>query len=98
MLDDLKIWGFIILTIIVKLSLSPTLKWTRAVSTVSAALLTCFTFTEPLLHWTGLDPEIYLMPVVVILALTGENLVRRVLDAVEKEDFLSSLINLWRGK
>lgn len=98
MLDDLKVWLFIGLTIFVKLIMSPSLKLTRAISTASAALLTCLSLTEPILNWSGLDPDIYLIPVVVILALTGENLVRRLLDAVESEDFLVNLINFWRGK
>lgn len=102
MIEDLKVWGFMLLTILVKLLLSPSQSIVRACATVSSGVLAALVMTDPTLDILGrfwnLDADAYLVMVVCFWALAGENFLRRVLDILENDDLLMAIIDRWRGK
>lgn len=98
MLEDIKVWGFIILTILAKLLLSPTQSLVRAAATATTAILAAQVMTQPTLHRLGLDPDVYLILIACLWALIGENIIRRVLDFTSSETAIKDILDLWRGK
>ena len=63
------------------------------------AVFVAMTFTEPLIAWLAVDPETYKIPVAVLLALTGESLVRLVTNIVPDDPkTLIEWYRVWRGK
>lgn len=79
--------------------LSPGAAIFRGVAGAFTAVFTAITFTDPLLTWQALDPSVWKVPTAAILALTGESLVRLVLNIVPKDwAGLAEIIRTWRGK
>lgn len=97
MLADPKTWGIISLTIFVKLLLSPSQSLIRAIATVASGVLAAVVFSEPTIVALNLEQESYKILVVCFWALTGENVIRRVLDVVEDDEKLFKLLEWWRG-
>ena len=64
----------------------------------SAALLAAWVFTDATLDLLGLSPDRFQIPVAVLWALTGENLLRRALDLSASETAFADLLKMWRGK
>lgn len=98
MSDDLRMLITVICAVLIKLIISETLSIIRAASTIGAAIFSAWVFTDPALHWFALDPERYRLAVAAILALLGENLIRRLLDLTGSDTAIANLIKAWRGK
>lgn len=99
-------WIAIIGAVVVKLILSPSVNWvkeplkafTRAALTVIPAVWGAYTFTDPIIAWLQWDPESYRNAVAGLLAIVGENLIRKILNVTNSDTILVDLFNLWRGK
>lgn len=92
-LFDPAFWIAVMGATFVKLALSQSLNIVRAVVTVTSALIAAIFFTEPLLHYFEWDPEIYREAVAVLLALTGEEIARLLVNP----DKLLAWVKAWRG-
>ncbi|MDO5706548.1 MAG: hypothetical protein Q4G49_15975 [Paracoccus sp. (in: a-proteobacteria)] len=86
------------LAVLVKLLLSPTLSPRRALGTASAAMLAAWVGTDPLCHLLGWEGEQMRTLSAALLALTGENIVRRILDLSDNPAQLKALWDIWRGR
>ena len=90
---DLRFWLAVAGAAFIKLMTSPWHSPTRAVITVSAAVFSAWAFTDPVVDWLKLDPELYRNAVAAVLALTGEGLMRWLIN-ITPERF----IEVWRGR
>lgn len=99
-MNDTRWWLTVIAAVAVKLLLSEIQTWRRAVASAAAALLMAVVFTDPLLAFLGpsWEPDRYRIAVAVVLALFGENLVRRLMDTTGSPTLITDLIRAWRGK
>ena len=97
MLDDVKVWGYMGLTILVKLLLSPGQSLGRASATASSGVLAALVLTDPTIHWLGVERDAYQIMIVCFWTLAGENFIRRVLEITENTDLLLSIIDRFRG-
>lgn len=98
MFEDLRLWGFIIATVIVKLLLSKVLSVWRAIATGASGILAALVMTEPTIHWLGIDESVYYILVACLWTIVGENLIRRVIDFSNSESAIEDLIKMWRGR
>lgn len=102
--------GFIIAIIgavVVKLILSPATDWAgnslgrkllRACLTGIPAIWVAWFFTDPALNFLGWDSTQYRNMMAAVLALAGENLVRKLLAVTASDSALLDLIKIFRGK
>lgn len=63
----------------VSIALSDDRSLTSSATRIFVGFFCAIFFTQPLLHYFSLDPEIYAAPVTALLALTGDRLARWVL-------------------
>lgn len=100
MFHDIRWFLTVAAGVAVKLLLTEVQSWRRAVASASAAFLMAIVFTDPLLAWLGpgWPPDRYQIAVGVVLALFGENVVRRLMDATGSPTLLTDMIKAWRGK
>lgn len=100
MLYDARWWLFVAGGVLVKLMLTEVQSWRRAVASSLTAFLIATVFTDPLLAWLGpgWPPERYSVPIGVLLAWIGENLVRRLLEVTSNPTVMTDIIKAWRGK
>ena len=71
----------------------------RSAFTVFAAIFAAYVFTDPSLDYLRLSPDTYKAPVAALWALTGEGVMRWVINA--SQDPLSAVravLAAWRGK
>ena len=69
----------------------------RAFFTAFAAMFSAVIFTGPVLAFLERDPETYEIPVAVLLALTGEGLMRAAIDVSMDPKKLIEFWKPWRG-
>ncbi|WP_422383290.1 hypothetical protein [Roseibium album] len=93
-LFDPAFWIAVMGATFIKLALSTSLNFIKAAVTVASALIAAIFFTEPLLHYFGWEPDIYREAVAVLLALTGEEIARLLVNP----DKLLAWLKAWRGK
>lgn len=75
-----------------KLSTSERLSWKQGLITVSAALVTAWIATDPILDFMNWDPDTYKALTAAVIALVGENFMR-FLVKLDGE----ALLKIWRG-
>lgn len=97
-MEEVRIWLAIIGAVVVKIILSDKLTVVRSTATASAGIFAAWVFTDPFLSVVGWEPDRYRIAVAAMLALTGENLLRRVLDFTSSESMIADLFKMWRGK
>lgn len=97
-MEELRLWLAILGAVAVKLLLSDRMTLFRSFATSTAGIFAAWVFTDPLLNALGWEPNRYRIAVAAMLALTGENLLRRVLDFSKSESMIADLVKLWRGK
>lgn len=97
-MEELRLWLAILGAVAVKLLLSDKLTIFRSVATSSAGIFAAWVFTDPLLNGLGWEPDRYRVAVAAMLALLGENILRRLLDFTSSESMVADLLKLWRGK
>lgn len=97
-MEELRLWLAIFGAVAVKLLLSDRLTIFRSIATSSAGIFAAWVFTDPALNALGWEPDRYRVAVAAMLALTGENILRRLLDFTSSETMLADLLKLWRGK
>lgn len=103
--DERRFWVVIIGAVVVKLILSPTVNWRtntgqaliRAFMTGVPAVWAAYTFTDPVLALIGWDADQYRNMMAGLLALAGENLIRRILEFTGSDANLLRLLQLWFG-
>lgn len=91
---DLKLWLAIVIPAIIRLMLSATLTISGAILTLASAFCAAYFFTDPILTWFSLDPEDYRIGVAALLSLTGENIMRRILELTGSDDALKTLLGI----
>lgn len=94
---DIAFWFASLGAAFLKMVLSP---WggaiKGAISFVSAVFLAMI-FTDPVLTYLNLNPETYKSAIAALVTLTGEGVVRWLLQVVDKPTRIWELIKLWRG-
>lgn len=68
----------------------------RAVVTGFSAVFAAYIFTDPLLDFTSYPPETYKIPFAALLALTGEGVMRMLMN-LDWQKAMEAL-RAWRGK
>ena len=97
-MDEVRLWLAILGAVAVKLLLSDRMTLFRSVATSAAGIFAAWVFTDPILNLIGWEPERYRIAAAAMLALTGENLLRRILDFSKSESMIADLIKVWRDK
>lgn len=95
---DVWLWGTIILAITTKILLSPVRSIIRILTTITVGVFCAIVFTSPLLLWFELPKETYGYAVAGLLAVTGEELVRRVISVVNNPMEIMDLLTMWKRK
>jgi len=97
--QDVNFWIAAGCATMIKLFSSPYHSFLRAVLTVFAAIFSAYFFTEPALDYLRLNPEIYRAPVAAIVALTGEGVMRALIEAsLNPQKWLADVVSKWRAK
>ena len=92
---DIAFWFAAIGSAFLKILLSPWMGLWKGLASVVAALFCAIVFTEPLLNYLNMDPETYKSALAALIALTGEGVVRWLLQiATEPGKFTEMLRNL----
>lgn len=78
---DPTFWLAIAGAVVVKLASSPYQGLIRTALTIFAAVFSAVVFTDPVLHYLGLDSNVYRHGVAALTALTGEGLMRFAMQA-----------------
>lgn len=94
---DLTFWLAVLGATLIKLFTGPYHSLPRAVVTVFAAVFSAYFFTEPVLHYLEFDPEVYSSAVAALLALTGEGLVRLLIQAINDPSKALDWLKVWRS-
>lgn len=95
---DIAFWFAALGSAFLKILLSPWMGFWKGIASVAAALFCAIVFTEPLLNYLNMDPETYKAALAALIALTGEGVVRWVLQvATEPGKFAEMLRNI-RGQ
>lgn len=100
--EQSKLWVTILLAVCVKILLSPWQSLGRAAGTATAGIFAATVGAEPLLavlqHGTGWDGSRYVIQMSALLALTGEGVVRYLIELSERpETLVGKLVALWAG-
>lgn len=64
------------------LSKAPT--WWERLLAVGVGILCAVVLTGPVVHWMALDAEVYEQAVAAVLAISGDRIVRRLFDLIER--------------
>jgi hypothetical protein len=94
---DVPFWLAVGGATVVKLLTSPYAGFVRALATVIAAVFSAYFFTQPAMHFLGLDPEAYTTAMAAIMALTGEGAMRFAIQISNDPAKLLDWLRAWRG-
>lgn len=94
---DLAFWFAALGAAVLKIILSPWLGVVKGVISVASALLVAIIFTDPLLAYLHLNPTAYKNAVAALVALTGEGVVRWLLQLVSDPTKILAVVKAWRG-
>lgn len=94
---DLAFWFAALGAAVLKIILSPWLGVVKGVISVASALLVAIIFTDPLLAYLNLNPTAYKNAVAALVALTGEGVVRWLLQLVSDPTKVLAVVKAWRG-
>lgn len=94
---DIAFWFAAFGSAALKIALSPWMGvWKGAIS-VGAALFCAIVFTGPTLNYLNMDPETYKAALAALIALTGESIVRSLLQIATEPGKLAEMIKSIRG-
>jgi hypothetical protein len=96
--QDLNFWWVVAGATLIKVASSPYHSYVRALLTIFAAVFCAYVFTDPVLAWLTLDPATYKSPVAALVTLTGEGLMRMVLNTVNDPTAAIKLWKAWKEK
>jgi hypothetical protein len=94
---DLAFWMSVGGATVVKLITSPYAGFVRALATVIAAVFSAYFFTQPAMHFLGLDPETYTTAMAAVMALTGEGAMRFLIQLSNDPTRAIDILRMWRG-
>lgn len=94
---DLAFWFAALGAAVLKIILSPWLGLVKGLLSVAAALLVAIIFTDPLLVYLNMNPAVYKNAVAALVALTGEGIVRWLLQLVSDPAKILAFVKAWRG-
>lgn len=97
MMEDWRYWATIVGAALLKVLMSSTLTFFQAVLSFALGVFTAWVFTEPFIDWVGLNPVVYMTPTAAILALTGEQIVRRIIRYANRPGDLHKDIKTWKN-
>lgn len=95
---DLSFWLAVGGAAVFKLATSPRMTWLRSLVSVAAALFAAGVFTKPALALLRLDSETYIIPVAVLIGLTGEGLMKWLIFAANHPKEAIEFLKIWRGR
>lgn len=98
---DIAVWSAIIGGTVIKVITSPYQGVLKAGVTVAAAFFAPLVFTESTVAWLetwGAAASTTRIPVAVLWTLTGEGIMRLVIEISRKPERIIELWKLWRGK
>lgn len=73
-------------------------KW-HVLAVLGISVFVGWAFATPVVVITGLNPEVFTLPVGILLALTAEDLAKQVMNAAEHPfETVSNLWKAWKGK
>lgn len=94
---DLAFWFAAFGAAALKIILSPWLGVLKGLLSVASALLVATIFTDPLVAYLNLNPDAYKTAVAALVALTGEGVVRWMLQLVSDPARILAFVKAWRG-
>ncbi len=94
-MEDWRYWTAIVGAAAMKVLLSQTLTFKQACLTFVMGIGAAWLFTDPLIDWAGLNPDVYKTPTAAILALTGEQIVRRIIRYSQRPGGSGCLTGWW---
>lgn len=89
---DARFWITVALAVVVKVAISGSMSLLRIFITAASAIFVASVFTDPVLHWLELPPDVYDASVAALLALISEWAVRWLISASPEK-----ILKLWRG-
>ena len=95
--DDINMLITIGAGLVVKVLLSTSMTAAKIIAASTAGVFVAWVFTDPIIGWVGMDPLLYRVPLAALLALTGEQIVRRLIRYSDKPDELLADIIKFRG-
>lgn len=81
---DLKIALTIAGAVLLSAALSKAKTWTAKLTAIGLGVFFAVVFTGPVMHWLALDTEVYEQAVAALLAISGDRIVRRLFDLIER--------------
>lgn len=97
-IEDLNFWIIAVGATLIKVATSARKSIGSVVVTVFAALFAAYVFTDPALAFTKLDPEVYRNPMAALMALTGEGLMRFIINLGNDPNQMVELWKKMKGK
>lgn len=80
---DLKLVGTIMVASLLAAALSTAKTWTARLIAVGVGAFSAVIFTEPVIHWLGLEFTVWQYAVSGLLAMSGDRIVRRAFRIIE---------------
>lgn len=94
---DISFWFAAVGASFVKIALSPWLGIVKGLISIATALIVAVIFTDPVVTYLNLNPEAYRTAVAALVALTGDGLVRWLLQLVSNPTKIVEIVKVWRG-
>lgn len=95
---DIAFWFAAFGSAMLKILLSPWMGFWKGTISVVAALFCAIVFTAPVLDYLNMDPETYKAALAALIALTGEGIVRWLLQIATEPGKLAAMIKSLRGE
>jgi hypothetical protein len=94
---DIAFWFAAFGSAALKIALSPWMGVWQGIISIGSALFCAIVFTAPVLNYLNMDPETYKAALAALIALTGESIVRSMLQLVTEPGKLAEMIKSIRG-
>lgn len=95
---DPYFWITAISAAVIRVFSAEKVHWPRSAVTFATAIFSAWAFTDAVIHYLGINPDVYEYPAAAIIAVTAENLMRIFLILTGDLKNIASLIRAWRGK
>lgn len=94
---DISFWIAVAIATFIKVATSARKSFFVGFVMVISAIFLAWVFTKPTLDWLSLNQETYTIPVAVLIAFTGEAILRFSLSLIEDSQRVVDIIKAWRG-
>lgn len=94
---DLGFWLAAFGAAALKVVLSPWFGLWKGVLSVFTAVVVAILFTDPVVAYLNLNPQVYKIAVAALIALTGEGIVRWILQLVTDPAKILEIVKVFRG-